>query len=187
MAGDAGACARRGLDLELATDALRAFAHHRQAEPARPVQVKTIAIIADAQAHPAIGQLVQAELDTAGMGVADDVGQAFLGDADWRDLDGAAMTTEKWEDPECAGFELRLPAGNGGTLRLRYDEDMTGEYYWDQPQTPACPAPVPEEPPVEDPEESAPPAEEDPGTAVPPDEEPAPPEEPQPPISDEQA
>lgn len=74
----------------------------------------------------------------------------------------------------------------GGTLRLRYDEDMTGEYYWDQPQTPACPAPVPEEPPVEDPEESAPPAEEDPGTAVPPDEEPAPPEEPQPPISDEQ-
>ena len=75
----------------------------------------------------------------------------------------------------------------GGTLRLRYDEDMTGEYYWDQPQTPACPAPVPEEPPVEDPEESAPPAEEDPGTAVPPDEEPAPPEEPQPPISDEQA
>lgn len=74
----------------------------------------------------------------------------------------------------------------GGTLRLRYDEDMTGEYYWDQPQTPACPAPIPEEPPVEDPEESAPPAEEDPGTAVPPDEEPAPPEEPQPPISDEQ-
>ena len=74
----------------------------------------------------------------------------------------------------------------GGTLRLRYDEDMTGEYYWDQPQTPACPAPVPEEPPVEDPEESAPPAEEDPGTADPPDEEPAPPEEPQPPISDEQ-
>ena len=74
----------------------------------------------------------------------------------------------------------------GGTLRLRYDEDMTGEYYWDQPQTPACPAPVPEEPPVEDPEESAPPAEEDPGTADPPDEEPAPPEEAQPPISDEQ-
>lgn len=74
----------------------------------------------------------------------------------------------------------------GGTLRLRYDEDMTGEYYWDQPQTPACPAPVLEEPPVEDPEEAAPPAEEDPGTAVPPDEEPAPPEEPQPPISDEQ-
>ena len=31
----------------------------------------------------------------------------------------------------------------GGTLRLRYDEDMTGEYYWDQPQTPACPAPIP--------------------------------------------
>jgi glycogen operon protein len=47
--------------------------------------------------------------------------QAFLADADWRDLDGAAMTTEAWEDPDCAGFELRLPAGNGETLRLRFD------------------------------------------------------------------
>ena len=73
----------------------------------------------------------------------------------------------------------------GGTLRLRYDEDMTGEYYWDQPQMPACPAPVPEEePPIE--EEPEPPAEEDPGETVPSEEEPAPPEEMQPPISDEQ-
>lgn len=30
-------------------------------------------------------------------------------------------------------------------LRLRYDEDMAGEYYWDSTQTPACPAPVPED------------------------------------------
>ena len=73
----------------------------------------------------------------------------------------------------------------GGTLRLRYDEDMTGEYYWDQPQMPACPAPVPEEePPIE--EEPEPPAEEDPGETVPSEDEPAPPEEMQPPISDEQ-
>ena len=73
----------------------------------------------------------------------------------------------------------------GGTLRLRYDEDMTGEYYWDQPQMPACPAPVPEEePPIE--EEPETPAEEDPGETVPSEEEPAPPEEMQPPISDEQ-
>ena len=47
--------------------------------------------------------------------------QSFLVNADWRDLDGAAMTTEKWENPDCSGFELRLPAGNGDTLRLRFD------------------------------------------------------------------
>ena len=36
-------------------------------------------------------------------------------------------------------------------LRLRYDEDMAGEYYWDAAQVPACPAPeTPEEqPPAE--------------------------------------
>jgi glycogen operon protein len=47
--------------------------------------------------------------------------QAFLRDADWRDLDGTAMTTQKWEDPQCPGFELRLPADHGETLRLRFD------------------------------------------------------------------
>lgn len=63
----------------------------------------------------------------------------------------------------------------GGTLRLRYDEDMTGEYYWDQPQTPACPAPVPEEePPAE--EQPEPPAETEPGEPEAPDETPAQPD-----------
>ncbi len=47
--------------------------------------------------------------------------QSFLMNADWRDLDGAAMTTEKWEAPDCPGFELRLPCANGDTLRLRFD------------------------------------------------------------------
>lgn len=37
----------------------------------------------------------------------------------------------------------------GGGLRLRYDEDMTGEYYWDVQQLPACPSPVQEEPEAE--------------------------------------
>ena len=73
----------------------------------------------------------------------------------------------------------------GGTLRLRYDEDMTGEYYWDQPQTPACPAPVPEEePPAEDPE---PPSEEDPAETPPSEEDPTPPDDPQPILPDEPA
>ena len=63
----------------------------------------------------------------------------------------------------------------GGTLRLRYDEDMTGEYYWDQPQTPACPAPVPEEePPAE--EQPEPPAETEPGEPEAPEETPAQPD-----------
>ena len=32
----------------------------------------------------------------------------------------------------------------GGALQLCYDEDMTGEYYWDVTQVPACPRPEPE-------------------------------------------
>ena len=63
-----------------------------------------------------------------------------------------------------------------GTLRLRYDEDMTGEYYWDQAQTPACPAPVQEE--ETPPEEEETPAETDPAgdqpEETPPQEEPIP-------------
>lgn len=42
---------------------------------------------------------------------------------------------------------------NHGTLRLRYDEDMAGEYYWDAAQLPACPAPVIEEEPAQPTEE----------------------------------
>ena len=52
---------------------------------------------------------------------------------------------------------------DGSTLRLRYDEDMAGGYYWDAEDVPACPAPAPEE---EEPEAPAPtedqPASEDP-------------------------
>ena len=64
-----------------------------------------------------------------------------------------------------------------GTLRLRYDEDMTGEYYWDQAPTPACPAPVQEEEaPPEEEEET--PAETDPAgdqpEETPPQEDPVP-------------
>ena len=73
----------------------------------------------------------------------------------------------------------------GGTLRLRYDEDMTGEYYWDQLQTPVCPAPVPDE---ELPEESPePPAEEPPADPAPSGEDPAQPDDPQPILPDESA
>ena len=52
---------------------------------------------------------------------------------------------------------------DGSTLRLRYDEDMAGGYYWDAEDVPACPAPAPEE---EEPEAPVPtedqPASEDP-------------------------
>ena len=42
---------------------------------------------------------------------------------------------------------------NHGTLRLRYDEDMVGEYYWDAAQLPVCPSPVIEEEPAQPTEE----------------------------------
>jgi glycogen operon protein len=45
----------------------------------------------------------------------------FLVDADWRDLQDAAMTPEKWDNPDCPGFELRLPAEDGNAIRLRFD------------------------------------------------------------------
>jgi glycogen operon protein len=47
--------------------------------------------------------------------------QEFLVDADWRDLDGDAMTPEKWGTPDCDGFELRLPADGGSVVVLRFD------------------------------------------------------------------
>ena len=63
---------------------------------------------------------------------------------------------------------------NRGTLRLRYDEDMAGEYYWDAAQLPACPSPVIEEEPVQ-------PAEEQPETPTDPAQDPEPqPEQPDP-------
>ena len=49
---------------------------------------------------------------------------------------------------------------NADHLRLRYDEDLAGEYSWDAAQTPACPAPEPEE--EQPPEEPEPPAAEEP-------------------------
>lgn len=49
---------------------------------------------------------------------------------------------------------------NSDHLRLRYDEDLAGEYSWDTAQTPACPAPEPEE--QQPPEEAEPPAAEEP-------------------------
>lgn len=73
---------------------------------------------------------------------------------------------------------------SGGTLSLRYDEDMTGEYYWDAAQTPACPTPEPEE--ETEPEEEPAPEEETPELPLVPGEEPGTddpeaPEEPTPP------
>ena len=65
---------------------------------------------------------------------------------------------------------------NGGVFRLRYDEELTGEYYWDQTQLPACPTPVPED--AAQPEEPASDTEEP--SEEPSDEEPAAPEESQP-------
>jgi glycogen debranching enzyme len=47
--------------------------------------------------------------------------QEFLENADWRDLDGGTMTPEKWDAPDCAGFELRLPAEDGSVAVLRFD------------------------------------------------------------------
>lgn len=49
---------------------------------------------------------------------------------------------------------------NADHLRLRYDEDLAGEYSWDAAQTPACPAPEPEE--EQPPEEAEPTAAEEP-------------------------
>lgn len=45
----------------------------------------------------------------------------FLKNADWRDLDGQTMTPEKWNAPDCPGFELRLHAEDGDTIALRFD------------------------------------------------------------------
>ena len=48
----------------------------------------------------------------------------FLTDADWRDLEGEPMTPAKWDAPDCAGFELRLPADNGEIVALRFDRKL---------------------------------------------------------------
>jgi glycogen debranching enzyme len=50
--------------------------------------------------------------------------QEFLENADWRDLEGGVMTPEKWDAPDCAGFELRLPADDGSVVVLCFDRDQ---------------------------------------------------------------
>jgi glycogen operon protein len=46
---------------------------------------------------------------------------AFLAHADWRGLDGGAMTPQRWEAADTDGFELRLPGPDG--LVVRVDRD----------------------------------------------------------------
>jgi glycogen operon protein len=48
----------------------------------------------------------------------------FLVNADWRDLEDESMTPAKWDAPDCAGFELRLPAENGEIIALRFDRKL---------------------------------------------------------------
>jgi glycogen operon protein len=45
----------------------------------------------------------------------------FLKDVDWCDLDNMPMTPEKWDTPDCAGFELRLPLDDCDAVILRFD------------------------------------------------------------------
>ena len=44
---------------------------------------------------------------------------AWLADGDWRDLDGRPMTPAAWDAAQ--GFELHLPARDGGVAVLRVD------------------------------------------------------------------
>ena len=44
------------------------------------------------------------------------LGPQFLGQADWRDLNGESMTQAKWEDPALNGFLVTVPGGI--TIRL---------------------------------------------------------------------
>ena len=45
----------------------------------------------------------------------------FLAEADWYDLAGDSMTSEKWEAAETAGFEVRIREADGYTLVFQID------------------------------------------------------------------
>ena len=48
---------------------------------------------------------------------------AFLASADWYDLDGSLMTSEKWENPQTAGFEVHIPMTGAEVVSIRIDRD----------------------------------------------------------------
>jgi hypothetical protein len=45
------------------------------------------------------------------------LGPDFLQQADWKNLDGQAMTPVKWNDPALEGFSVTIPGG----LTIRMD------------------------------------------------------------------
>jgi glycogen operon protein len=45
----------------------------------------------------------------------------FVAEAEWRDLDGEAMTPDKWNAGSLAGFEARIPLASGKSLLIRLD------------------------------------------------------------------
>ena len=47
----------------------------------------------------------------------------FLASADWYDLDGSLMTSEKWENPQTAGFEVHIPMTGAEVVSIRIDRD----------------------------------------------------------------
>ena len=54
----------------------------------------------------------------------------FLAVCDWRDLDGAPMTPEKWEAPDLAGFELHQ-----GEIVIRVDRPVRQCTIFTPPET----------------------------------------------------
>jgi glycogen operon protein len=47
----------------------------------------------------------------------------FVAQAEWRDLTGAALTPEKWDEDTLPGFEVRIPLRDGSHLAIRMDRD----------------------------------------------------------------
>lgn len=47
----------------------------------------------------------------------------FVAQSEWRDLAGAAMTPEKWQEDALPGFEVRIPLRNGSSLVIRMDRN----------------------------------------------------------------
>jgi glycogen operon protein len=47
----------------------------------------------------------------------------FVGEAVWRDLEGHAMTPERWNCASLDGFEVRVALENGAIMRIRLDRD----------------------------------------------------------------
>ena len=45
----------------------------------------------------------------------------FIKDARWRDLDGTAMTAEKWESQELNGFDVSFRNSRNGTVEIQID------------------------------------------------------------------